>query len=704
MPHSLSLAWFLTRRAIARSRRVFISSLAGIAVGMLAIASILIVDANTISIAPSGPERLAYDNAGAGTTGAAPRVRIIFERRRHRPNAVRGASTGSTPASAPTVDDHRASEKSYQTMRLAVRLAAALAFLVASIIVFYTLRSALQTRDRDYLAALRIGVDRRTLALSLGLEAMTLGIVGTAIGLLLAVPIASGLLASGISTTGRAPSAAFVMPVSDLSLTAALGVVMAMLGAIGPLRNLYRMPLNRDSHRPDLASAPGRVAPSAKRVSLAPFAPFVLALTYIAIRPFIKDWLSLVVFFLIEAAIMVGLTLSLIWLVPPLLRGALVGVERLLQPFFPLAAHLAPKRIRADSRHIIFSVAGVALVFGLLTGLHDLSRSLQDEIDRWAHHALNPYTFFERASRYPPSTEALHRRASSLGLHPFRLSKKSTGLLPIRLIHREDLNRYLRTIEERELGRDEVFLSRAMAAKFSLALGDWIHFDVGRQRHSFTVVRVSDRFGFIAENGEYEELKSYALFAHDHPFFSFTLADSIGDHLAVRPNFTSRFRVPRRAFAPHYLAVKVGAGLSHWQRREIQRDFLIFDFIVLLAGLLAVIGVANNLLVQVHARERELAVLRAIGLSRGQLARVLIAEGAVIGIVAAPLAFLIGHALGALSVALLDELTAFDYRFVIAPVASIVILGLTVLVSATAAAYPAIVASREIAIRGPSVE
>ena len=50
--------------------------------------------------------------------------------------------------------------------------------------------------------------------------------------------------------------------------------------------------------------------------------------------------------------------------------------------------------------------------------------------------------------------------------------------------------------------------------------------------------------------------------------------------------------------------------------------------IILIILVLAAIGVANSILIQVHAREREFAVLRTLGISKGQTVRLLLVEGA----------------------------------------------------------------------------
>ena len=109
---------------------------------------------------------------------------------------------------------------------------------------------------------------------------------------------------------------------------------------------------------------------------------------------------------------------------------------------------------------------------------------------------------------------------------------------------------------------------------------------------------------------------------------------------------------------------------------------------------LAGIGVANTLLMQVQARHREFSVLRTVGLSRWQIAKLLVLEGSIIGLISAVLSLILGHALGAISVTFLDRFTLFDYEFVFAVKGSVAIACLAVVACCCAALYPAVVAAR----------
>ncbi|MGB0714032.1 MAG: ABC transporter permease, partial [Gammaproteobacteria bacterium] len=129
-------------------------------------------------------------------------------------------------------------------------------------------------------------------------------------------------------------------------------------------------------------------------------------------------------------------------------------------------------------------------------------------------------------------------------------------------------------------------------------------------------------------------------------------------------------------------------------QQEIDRDFVIFDFILSLTVALAGIGVANALLIQVRSRAREFSIYRVVGMSNGQMIRLLLIEGSLIGLVGAVLSAALGSILGAVSVAFLDGFTLFELAYEpsgrLLLLTSLGVIGVCLL----AALYPALAATR----------
>jgi putative ABC transport system permease protein len=119
--------------------------------------------------------------------------------------------------------------------------------------------------------------------------------------------------------------------------------------------------------------------------------------------------------------------------------------------------------------------------------------------------------------------------------------------------------------------------------------------------------------------------------------------------------------------------------------------FGLFDALAIVAVIVAALGIVNTLTVSVLERVRELGVLRAAGMTRGQVRRTVVVEAGILGIVGAVL----GIVTGLIAAALLIVLPGGAPLVIDLPWPSIAVAALLgVGVSMAAAWYPARLASR----------
>ncbi len=130
-------------------------------------------------------------------------------------------------------------------------------------------------------------------------------------------------------------------------------------------------------------------------------------------------------------------------------------------------------------------------------------------------------------------------------------------------------------------------------------------------------------------------------------------------------------------------------------QRQILYDHMVVltTFLVLMSGLVVAVGglgLASTMSINVMERRRELGILRAVGASNGAILRIIVTEGALIGliswVIAAAVAAPIGMALGNIVAAIMFEATL---DFVFPPSAFLIWMGLVTILAAIASFYPA---------------
>ncbi|MGH8549821.1 MAG: FtsX-like permease family protein, partial [Methylococcales bacterium] len=562
---------------------------------------------------------------------------------------------------------------------------------------FYTMRFSVASRSRELCLLRCLGEYRLNIAASLVSEASVLGGIGTLFGLILAFPGARTLLDMGISTTGRVPLSGFTIPHVELALLALISLLIALAGLAGPLHSLYKMHI-AETLQPRYVSDDVDTIHFKTTGFIWLLPPMALA-GYIAVRPFLSSWLSVVQLFVFESCFVLLISVATLWWTRPFLRFVIQCMETLLRSFLPLETSLTGRRMRLTSQKIVFSITGIVLVFSLLSGLHGVIRALKHEISRWSREALMPYDYFRLnpAAAIRFDEQELKMKQDQAGVILFRLSAKAKGSLPIRLIRSSDINPYRLAHGLEPLVPGKVIFSKTLAARFGVVPGNRLLIETNDRNTVFDIVDVSDEVGFYVEDAQYIDMKSYALFSEGNPLFRNNLEATLGQYMMARMA-DSKTRINRTElrdlFEPHYLFTKSGRDLSFWQLDEIDKDFLIFDFVLSMTIFLASIGVINTLLIQVHSRNREFALLTTLGMNRVQIVRILLVEGLIIGLVGAALATALGTALGFISVSFLNRFTLFEYFYIWSNGSALNIAALAILCCSISAIYPAIVATR----------
>lgn len=135
---------------------------------------------------------------------------------------------------------------------------------------------------------------------------------------------------------------------------------------------------------------------------------------------------------------------------------------------------------------------------------------------------------------------------------------------------------------------------------------------------------------------------------------------------------------------------------------ELTRIFGLFDALAWVAVLVAALGIVNTLAMNVIERVREIGVLRAAGMTRGQVWRSVVVEAGIVGLAGSLMGVATGLIIGFVMVVLAGGRADLAGTVPWAIVAAAFVLGVTV--AMLAAAYPAHIASRISIIRAVQFE
>jgi len=127
-------------------------------------------------------------------------------------------------------------------------------------------------------------------------------------------------------------------------------------------------------------------------------------------------------------------------------------------------------------------------------------------------------------------------------------------------------------------------------------------------------------------------------------------------------------------------------------KQQIDAILVIFTALLLLAIIIAILGITNTLALSIIERTREIGLLRAIGMSRRQLRRMIRWESVIIAIFGAILGMLTGIVLGWAVVQALRDEGLGDFVIPFGQLAFLVVVA--GLAGVFAAIYPAYKASR----------
>ncbi len=527
---------------------------------------------------------------------------------------------------------------------------AGIALFVGSFIIWNTFTMTVTQRSREIALLRAIGATRRQVLRTLLLEALMLGVAASAVGLGLGVLVARGLRALMDAVGFALPSTSLQVEPRTIWLSLLVGTVVTVVAALVPARRATKV-LPVEALR---ESTPGAEKPSLRRsvigvTVLGAGAGGMLASLY--------GGANMKIFGLGLVAALVGVMVALPIVVRPL-ASAIAAPLKLRGMPGELAKQNATRNPRRTSATAAALMIGLTLVVSMGVFASSLKASFGDVISEQTNADLYVATSSAQAPGFSPEVIRAVKavpgvdQVSANGWGQARFANADSSFSSVDPATAEEvMNLHVSQGAVSDLGKDGVVVAKSAATAHGWKLGDPVTAEFAESgKHRLHVVGIYDGKGWIGDDfilsiGEQNafagpQLVSTGLVTVLAGADKGEVQDAIAKALADHPDAQV---LDQKGYE------KVASGF-------IDQLLTFVTVMLALAVLIALLGIVNTLALSVFERTRELGLLRAVGMTRGQVRAMVRWESAVISLIGALSGAALGIGIGlALSQALKDE-------------------------------------------------
>jgi putative ABC transport system permease protein len=629
-----------------------------------------------------------------GRTGRLDRIDLIV------PEGTRGErllarAAAALPRGAQIL---RSSSRTQTTeeMTRAFRLnltALSLLALVCGVFLIYNTMTFSVVQRRTLIGTLRaLGVTRgQIFSLVLG-EAAVVGVLGTALGLGAGVLLGRGLVRLVTQTIN---DLYFVLTVRELSLPAvtllegaALGLGATLLAAAAPAWEATQAPPRAVLLRSSLEARLRKALPRATFAGLGLLAGGLLLLVP----------KSLVVSF----SGLFGVILGCALLAPVATVLLMRALRRPMGALFGVLGRMAAGGVVAALSRTAVAIAALVIAVSVTVGIGVMIDSFRQTVSRWLEHTLQDDIYVTVPSRgggfvgADLDPEVARRAAAVPGVvrvETIRRVALATPDGPVRMIilgtDRWGLARHelqqgdAATVWPAVLDGGAVVVSEPFSRRHGVDAGAVLHLPTDTGLRPFRVLGVySD---YASDQGlVLMSRKTYSRFWRDPLLsgFSVNLAPGVDPDQAI-PRL-------RAAEGDATLFIQSNRALKKISLDIFDRTFRITAVLRLLAGLVAFIGVLSALMALQLERARELGVLRANGVTPGQVWQLVTSQTGLLGLAAGLLSVPVGLALAAIMIFVINRRSfGWTIHMQVTPGVLLEALGLALIAALLAGLYPA---------------
>jgi len=563
------------------------------------------------------------------------------------------APQGAEAVTGQTVADEATDSvgEDLQILNILLGTFAGVALFVGSFIIWNTFTMTVTQRSREIALTRAVGATRWQVLRSLLAEALLLGLIASAIGIALGVLVAQGLTALMGVLNFSMPSTSLQILPRTIWVSLLVGIVVTVVAALVPARRATKV-LPVEALR---EAVPGTYRPSVRR------AAFGLAFLGLGIAGLLMGLYGGAPFLLFGLGIL-GIIVGVIVSTPLVARPLAAAIGKPLR-WRGVSGELAQQNAMRNPRRTASTASalmvGLALVVSMGVFASSLKASFGDLLDDSTNADLYITTTSAQADGFSP--EATKAAAEVDGIEAIspngwgeaRFDGSDAAYTAIDPTTVEEvLNLEMSAGSAADLGPDGVLISEDAAESNGWAIGDTVPVEFAATgKDDMTIAGIYGAAGGFVESDYLLSIAGQTAHAGEQlTTTSLVIVADGADLDEVQSGIDA-------ALADHPDAKVVDQqGYEDQIGGTVDNLLTLVTVMLLLAVIIALLGIVNTLALSVFERTRELGLLRAVGMTGGQVRAMVRWESAVISLMGAVIGACLGVGLGiALAQALKDE-------------------------------------------------
>jgi putative ABC transport system permease protein len=567
-----------------------------------------------------------------------------------------------------------------------------IALFVGSFVIANTLSITVAQRTRELATLRTLGATRRQVLTSVMLEALVIGVLASIVGLFVGLGLAHGLNALLVSFGIDLPSSGTVFATRTVIVSLLVGIVVTLLAAIRPALRSTRVPPIA-AVREGAVLPPSRFARFGRQAAVATISVAVALLLVGLLVSGLSTGLRLAMLGIGTIVLFLGVSMLAPTLVPPLVKVLGWPAKRIGGGAGRLAqgnASRNPGRTASTASALMIGLALVTFVGVLAAGLRSRFTDAVDQlfVANYAITATNNFSPIslssENALRHVPGVTVVSGVRGGDG-QAFGSRIDVTAVEP-------NVSRVIDVkwqdgspLTPAQLGNDGAFVSHDYANAQHITVGS----PLSVKTPTGSVMHLTLRGIFSPPKGgsPYGDVTiSQSRFDREYqsPQNLFTFVNLVGGVSAAN---TAKLNSALSGFPDAKVQTK-----DQFKKNQLQGLDVLLNLLYVLLSLSIVIslfGIVNTLVLTVFERTREIGMLRAVGMSRRQLRRMIRHESIITALLGATFGIPLGVIL-ALMVGVAIKFSAF-----VIPVGTLIVFVLAAVIAGIVAAiFPARRAAR----------